>query len=302
MTEPLLDVARATSPSTRQRLMELVQLEGNDQCADCGEPNPGWASVNIGVFLCTQCAGVHRSLGVEKSFILSLTLDVWTHEQVDALIERGGNTKINHEYEYCVPKVFEVPQGNRTLRKDRQQYIEAKYVEELFKYREGKSGSPRHPKRNLSCGSGPSSPVSPRSRSSSNGESKNVAMVEYKGIVYLELIEAKNLIVKDIVTSDPYFVANIGLQKCKSSVKKRTLNPKYNESFQFSWDGRDRLMLEVFDKDQFSKDDHMGVAEVSLSDLLEGKDITGWFPISHRNHHNRLQGEVFIKLTFLPLQ
>jgi stromal membrane-associated protein len=294
-----------SGPSPRTLLSDLIKLEGNNACADCGEPSPGWASVNLGVLICTQCAGVHRSLGVEKSFVLSLSLDDWTREQVKGMLEKGGNAKINKILEYCIPKVFEVPQGSKTSRNEREQFIIAKYINELFKFREGKSGSPHYPKRVVRP-SPPHSPSSPRSRSSSGGSSndiRNVAMVEFKGIVHLRLVEARKLIEKDIVKSDPYFVMSVGLQKQKSTVKKRTLNPKYNESFQFSWDSNDKLFIEVYDKDTLTKDDHMGLAEIDMSSMLDGEcEMKGWYPITHRNHKNRQQGEVYIELLYHSIQ
>lgn len=303
-TEPILSV-----PTPRSRLDEFLSAEGNNVCADCAEPNPGWASVNLGVVICTQCAGVHRSLGVEKSFVLSLTLDQWTHEQVDSMLLKDGNANINREWEHCVPKVFEAPQGGRTSRSDREQFITAKYVDELFRFREGVSGAARPPKRDLSSPSPPSSPPSSRSRSSSGSSMErldykhHVAMVEFKGIVSVQLVEARGLIEKDIVRSDPYFVLKVGLQKHKSSVKKRTLNPKYNENFQFSWDGCDCLLLEVYDKDSFTKDDHMGVCEIKLSSLMEGGEgLAGWYPVLHRKHKTRQQGEVYVRVDFTPIR
>uniref|UniRef100_A0A8C4NEX1 Arf-GAP with coiled-coil, ANK repeat and PH domain-containing protein n=1 Tax=Eptatretus burgeri TaxID=7764 RepID=A0A8C4NEX1_EPTBU len=32
---------------------------GNDKCADCGSCNPDWASLNLAVLLCEQCAGMN---------------------------------------------------------------------------------------------------------------------------------------------------------------------------------------------------------------------------------------------------
>ena len=303
-TEPVLSV-----PTPRSLLEEFLSAEGNNMCADCAEPHPGWASVNLGVLICTQCAGVHRSLGVEKSFVLSLTLDEWTHEQVDAVLMKGGNARINKEWEHCVPKVFEAPQGGRTSRSDREQFIAAKYVEELFRFREGVSGAARPPKRDLSSPSPPSSPASSRSRSSSGSSfervdyKNHVAMVEFRGIVSVQLVEARGLIEKDLVKSDPYFILKVGLQKHKSSVKKRTINPKYNENFQFSWDGSACLFLEVFDKDSFTRDDHMGVCEVQLSSLMDGRNgLAGWYPVTHRKHRTRQQGEVYMRVDFTPIQ
>lgn len=45
----------------------LRRVGGNDKCADCGSPEPDWASLNLGVLICIECSGVHRNLGVHIS-------------------------------------------------------------------------------------------------------------------------------------------------------------------------------------------------------------------------------------------
>jgi len=44
--------------------------------------NVDWASCNLGIFLCHECAGIHRSLGVDISRVKSIRLDNWEDGQV----------------------------------------------------------------------------------------------------------------------------------------------------------------------------------------------------------------------------
>uniref|UniRef100_A0A673LYW4 Arf-GAP with coiled-coil, ANK repeat and PH domain-containing protein n=1 Tax=Sinocyclocheilus rhinocerous TaxID=307959 RepID=A0A673LYW4_9TELE len=79
-------------------LQRVMGIGGNSICCDCGQPEPRWASINLGITLCIQCSGIHRSLGVHFSKVRSLTLDTWEPELLKLMCELG-NGVINQIYE-----------------------------------------------------------------------------------------------------------------------------------------------------------------------------------------------------------
>lgn len=112
-------------------LQRVQSVAGNSQCGDCGQSDPRWASINLGVLLCIECSGIHRSLGVHCSKVRSLTLDSWEPELLKLMCELGNST-MNQIYEaQCEGPGIRKPTASSS-RQDKEAWIKDKYVEKKF--------------------------------------------------------------------------------------------------------------------------------------------------------------------------
>lgn len=69
---------------------------------------PEWASYNIGIFICTRCAGIHRGMGAHISKVKHVKLDRWEDSQLGRMRE-VGNTTAKLKYEARVPVCYRRP-------------------------------------------------------------------------------------------------------------------------------------------------------------------------------------------------
>ncbi|CAM0885104.1 unnamed protein product [Alopecurus aequalis] len=275
--------------ATTARLDRLLSQPANKCCADCGAPDPKWVSLTFGVFICIKCSGAHRSLGVHISKVVSVKLDEWTDDQVDYLTDSGGNVAVNTTYEAFLGNYTKPRQDCSS--DDRNDFIRRKYEFQQFLSNQ-----------QLSCASQNGKHHYQQQHSSSNRyglghafrnswrrkedhkpakKSVEVGMVEFVGLIKVNIIRGTNLAIRDVMSSDPYVILNLGHQSMKTKVIKSSLNPVWNERLLLSIpDPVPLLKLQVYDKDTFTTDDRMGEAEINIQPLVaaakayETKSIT----------------------------
>ncbi|KAK4386444.1 UNVERIFIED_CONTAM: ADP-ribosylation factor GTPase-activating protein AGD12 [Sesamum calycinum] len=256
--------------SGKKRLKDLLVQRDNRLCADCGAPDPKWASSNIGVFLCLKCCAVHRSLGTHISKVLSVTLDEWSEDEIDAMMEVGGNASANSIYEAYFPEGVKKPRPDAP-HEERAKYIRSKYELQEFL------------KPSLRIKSGPSSKqslaasLSGKKMNERKGslDNKTVSSMnangvsEFIGTLKVRVLKGTNLAIRDMLSSDPYIILTLGQQKVQTSVVTSNLNPVWNEELDLSVPhDYGSIKLQVYDHDMFSADDIMGEAEIDIQPMI----------------------------------
>ncbi|KAF2789260.1 ArfGap-domain-containing protein [Melanomma pulvis-pyrius CBS 109.77] len=116
------------------RLLQLVRDAdaGNKYCADCGsESKVDWVSINLGIVICIECSGIHRSLGTHISKVRSLTLDTnsFTPDIIEILL-KVGNRVSNMVWESKSERMTK-PSPTST-REQRLHFITLKYADRAF--------------------------------------------------------------------------------------------------------------------------------------------------------------------------
>ncbi|KAL5977118.1 ADP-ribosylation factor GTPase-activating protein agd12 [Asimina triloba] len=235
----------------------------NRICADCGAPDPKWASANIGVFICLKCSSAHRSLGPRISKVLSVTLDDWSDAEIDSVIEVGGNSAANAIYEASIPTGSMKP-GPNSSHEARLNFIRSKYEKQEFlkpslritSFASGRSAHTSFSRKILD---------SFRDISLSK---KTEGAVEFIGSLKVKVVRGTDLAIRDMLTSDPYVVLMLGQQKVQTTIVRSNLNPIWNEELLLSIPENSGPIKLVFDHDMFSADDIMGEAEIDIQPMV----------------------------------
>ncbi|XP_052457293.1 arf-GAP with Rho-GAP domain, ANK repeat and PH domain-containing protein 2 [Carassius gibelio] len=106
--------------------------KSNRKCADCQAPEPEWASINLCVVICKNCAGQHRFLGPGISKVRSMKLDssIWTNELIELFLD-VGNKNSNSFWEANLPPEDEL--CKQPSPEQRASFIRRKYKTRKYK-------------------------------------------------------------------------------------------------------------------------------------------------------------------------
>ncbi|XP_060785162.1 extended synaptotagmin-3 [Neoarius graeffei] len=126
-----------------------------------------------------------------------------------------------------------------------------------------------------------------------------------RGVVRVHVLEAQELKAMDMAVmglvkgkSDPYAVLMVGNQRFQTKTIQKTLNPKWNEVYEFvvhEAPGQD-LEVELYDEDT-DKDDFMGRFNLDFGEVRKEHVIDEWFSLQEID-----KGKVHLKLQWLSLQ
>lgn len=99
-------------------------------------------------------------------------------------------------------------------------------------------------------------------------------LAQFCGVLHVRLLRGDNMVSKDANgRSDPFVKLSVGKQLHKSSTKRETLNPVWDEEFDFvigmaELENKTRLRLEVWDWDSDGKREYMGVMSLDVKRVI----------------------------------
>lgn len=91
---PRRDQKSMTTPRREDKNQELVRklalLPGNKECMDCTQKGPPYVVTEFGIFVCSTCAGIHRS---HQFHCKGISMTKFKDEEVERLEKQGGNER-----------------------------------------------------------------------------------------------------------------------------------------------------------------------------------------------------------------
>ncbi|TXG69815.1 hypothetical protein EZV62_004750 [Acer yangbiense] len=121
----------------------------------------------------------------------------------------------------------------------------------------------------------------------------------------VRVIEARNIPAMDLNGfSDPYVRLQLGKQRSRTKVVKKSLSPSWEEEFIFKVDDlSEELVVSVLDEDKYFNDDFVGYIKVPISRIFDADNKSlgnVWFSLQPKNKKskNKECGEILLNISF----
>ena len=88
-------------------------------------------------------------------------------------------------------------------------------------------------------------------------------------------------------TSDPYVLLECNFRRMQSAIVKRTIKPKWNETFYIDVTDPGKLAVSVWDWDMLSRDDFIGQVEIPLHQFRDGARQQRWYTLAPKPTHKK---------------
>lgn len=96
--------------------------------------------------------------------------------------------------------------------------------------------------------------------------------------INVKVIEAKNVPKMDVIGNcDPFVKVMYGDKTYKTGVKENTLNPKWNETFQFAINNKDDVLKFVVSDKDVTTDEDFAVLNFKLNSIVPKTVVDNWF-------------------------
>ncbi|XP_044961910.1 C2 and GRAM domain-containing protein At1g03370 isoform X2 [Hordeum vulgare subsp. vulgare] len=120
----------------------------------------------------------------------------------------------------------------------------------------------------------------------------------------VHVIEARNLPAAEAQgQGDPYAKLQLGRQRAKTKVIRKSANPVWDEEFAFRvGDLKEELLIRVTDEDKYFSDDFLGQLRVPLSAVLDADNRslgTHWYPLQPKSKKSKIRdcGEIHLTIS-----
>ncbi|XP_041845520.1 arf-GAP with Rho-GAP domain, ANK repeat and PH domain-containing protein 3 isoform X2 [Melanotaenia boesemani] len=270
-----LQEAIAETLSDYEVAEKIWSNRSNRMCADCKALNPDWASINLCVVICKNCAGQHRGLGTMVSKVQSLKLDtsVWSNEIVQLFIMLG-NDRANDFWAARLSLSEELDCDASP--EQRREFITQKYRDGRFRLVHPGFSSQEELLRVLCSAVSEQTLLKTVTQIFSEAETARLASESHSCLQNTELLGR-------CPTSDPSVydeimqpVLHSGFLYKSSSTSRGTLSRKTREDFQKFWCSVDQSLL-LYESDRSSE----SCMQISVKDIV---CVGVSRPDSSRNH------------------